>query len=100
MRNADRIAGDSCGMHDLGECLARRAAKVQRGVVQTRVKLAQLGAYIKDNVRDVKGNVSNQQRGPAEDAALQAADTEALLHMTKSSISETPVMISGLTTGT
>ena len=64
---------------DFGESLARCAAQIQRCIVQAGIELAQLGAYIKDNIRDIEGDVRNQQRRPAEDAAL-AADAEVLRH--------------------
>ena len=64
---------------DFGESLARCAAQIQRCIVQAGIELAQLGAYIKDNIRDIEGDVCNQQRRPAEDAAL-AADAEILRH--------------------
>ena len=84
---------------DLEESLPRCAAQIQRCVVQAGVQLAQLGAYVEDNIRDIEGDVRNQQRAGQPKMPL-SPPMPKFCAMTKSSISETPVMISGLTTGT
>ena len=39
----------------IGTDVYKRQAQIQRCIVQAGIELAQLGAYIKDNIRDIEG---------------------------------------------